>query len=139
MALLNVDLSVTQGEDWNGSWVWASPDPSGEGDLAEQVYFDFTACGARMVVRVGESATSLSLLGLTAGSGIVFSSIQADGGPAAPPYPNAFTVAITKAQSLALNNGNAGSFFYDLFVDWTDGTSTCFLQGGFVVVPSVTR
>lgn len=137
MALLDQDLSIAQGEDWSLTWVWASPDPSGQGNLANAVYYDFTGCLARLQVRETQSSSALLLLALPlSGGGITFSSVAMAGGPPAPATPNAFTVTIPKATSLALP---VGEFYYDMFIDWTNGTSTAMLQGQFVIAPTVTR
>lgn len=136
LALLDTDLSVEQGSDWNLSWVWASPDPSGEGNLANAAYYNLTGCGARMQVHETEAADSTLLAAYTLGSGIALASLQLMGGPAVPSYPNGFTVTIPKADSIAMPEGE---YYYDLFIDWTDGTSTAFLKGIFIVTPTGTR
>ena len=137
MALQQLDLSVTQGEDRTyGPYTFSSADPSGLNNLGSQAYYNFTGAAARMQIRQNESGTSTELLALTSSSGVIFSSVQSPGGPAAPTANNSFAVTIPKATSLTLPTG---VYYYDLFIDWPTGTSQSFLAGTFTVLPTVTR
>lgn len=136
LALLNVDLAVTQGEDWSNTWLWANPDPSGQGNLLDIVWLNLAGCAARMTVRAQDNRASAAIFTLTsAGGNIVFSSATIAGATAAPVAANAFSVSIPKALSLAQT---PGQYYYDLFVDFPANTSTCFLKGQFELTGTVT-
>jgi hypothetical protein len=79
----------------------------------------------------------MQYLALTSSSGITFSSQQVPNGPPAPAFDNAFTVAITAAQTLTLPNN--GILYYDFFIDYPAGTHQCYLAGDLFVVTTVTR
>lgn len=136
MALLNVPIYIVQGEDWTNTWIFASPDPSGQGNLANMVYYNFTGASLRMMVRATQDPSSAVILNVLASGTLAFTSAQSPGGPAAPAFTNAIVVTIPKAASLGLQ---FGSYYHDLFVDWMGGTSTQMLAGPFEIAASGTR
>lgn len=138
MPLGAVDITVVQGEDLARTWIFATPDPSGGGDRGKDVYYNFVGAALRCQIRQQQDSTSALILSLTGTSGIVFTDAAEPGGPPDPGAgaPNAIALTVTAAQSKAMTPAD---YYYDIFVDWANGTSTEALAGVFRVKSSVTR
>jgi len=140
-------IEVLQGSDVTLPYIFLGAGLSGSTDPAQAVPVDFTGCTARMQVRVSPDSGATLLLSLAGGagvsggspSGIAFFAGTSVPGPPVPAYNDGFTITITKAQSLAMNGGRAGVFYYDLFIDWPSGVSTIYMRGTFQLTSTATR
>jgi hypothetical protein len=130
VSLFTGEILVVQNEDYSHTWGFATADPSGI--LALAVPISFAGSTAKLQVREGPAATSTELLALSTASGIVLAGPTTISGVSC----GTITIAIANAVTAALL---AGAWFYDLFVITASGQQTCFMQGSFMVVPTVTR
>jgi hypothetical protein len=130
-ALLVGAIEVCQNEDFSNVYGFANADPSGNPSLATPI--SFSGSSAKMQVRQGPLSTSTQLLALTTGGGGLTL-----GGPTtiAGVSCGTITIAITNAQTAALP---PGTWYYDCEVITATGQQTYYLQGAFIVNPSVTR
>jgi hypothetical protein len=129
VAIWSRNLEVTCNEDWSKVLGFATQDPGG--NLALAVPFNFTGCTAKMQIYSGPLPSSTLILALSTGSGLTFGT-----GTILGVNVGTITIALTHAQTVALP---PGEWFFDLFVYTGLGLQTCYVQGAFLVNPSVTR
>jgi hypothetical protein len=135
----NVRLECLQGIDFSETFLFFNAPASGSKEVNDLVPVDFTGATARMMVKPTSDATGTALFSLTIGSGLTWTSGTTTPGPAAPAYNNGVIVTITKALSLAANGGRATLAYYDLLVDWSNGTSALLARGTFNLAATGTR
>jgi hypothetical protein len=136
MPLQNYDLQVDQNCDWSISFVFASPDPSGLGNVANAVYYNLSGTTLSMDVRETDNASSAILLALTLGAGLTLYTGTLPGGlPVAPANPNGFSITITNAQSSSIP---PGVYAFDV-IGTSGGLKTCYLKGSFTLRATVGR
>ncbi len=145
--ILNTPITVVQGSDEVRTFSFFTQPTGGSTDVQDLVPVNFTGCTARMQVRATANPGGTAYLSLAGGagvsgsspSGIAFIAETFSPGPPLPGSPNGFTVTVSKEKSLAMNGGQPGIFYYDLILDWTNGTSTVYLRGQFTLQGSATR
>lgn len=125
MSLLNVDLFADQYADYVHLFpVW----------LAGGVPTDFTGATARMMVRVNPTDATAPLVSITttlsAQGQVQLGPVS--GGTYGDVPAGAVLVAIAKAQ-LGVAFNAATALFYNLFIDWPNGTTTPFASGRFLL------
>jgi hypothetical protein len=131
-----VNLTLYQDADFSQNFLWANPSPTQPLNPALVTWLSFAGCSAAMQVRQTQLTTSTQYLALSSPSnGIAFSVISPSGYPVAVQV-NAFTIAITSAQTLLIP---VGPSFYDLFVIYPTGLRVPFLQGQLFMGPTDTR
>jgi hypothetical protein len=147
MAEFDTKIEVIQGADYSEGFVFLNASPTGGGDPTTLVPWDLTGCTARMMVRPSPDPQGTCYLSLAGGAGVsagsptglAFFPGTTTPGPAIPAYNNSVRVTIVKAASLAMNAGRPTVAYYDLFVDFPDGTSQQMLRGTFQLSGSATR
>ncbi len=139
---LNTKIEILQGVDFSQTFLFFSPPADGSRDPADLVPLSFAgASAARLMVKPSSDASATAILSLTIGgsSGLAWTSGTVVPGPAVPAYYNGIIITVTKAASLAANGAVAISAYYDLLVDWADGSTTCLMRGTFNLAPTCTR
>lgn len=136
----SVRLECLQGVDFSETFLFFNAPASGSKEVTDLVPLDFTnATGLRMMVKPTSDAAGTAVLSLTLGSGLSLTAATITPGPAVPAYNNGVVITITKAQSLSANGGKAIAAYYDLLVDWADGTTAILLRGSFNLAATGTR
>lgn len=137
---INQKITVRQGVDFAETFLFFNPPANGSKEINDLVPVSFaTATAARMMVKPSAAGTLTALISLTLGAGLAFTAGTIVPGPALPGYNNGIIITVTKAQSLAANGGVAITAYYDLFVDWADGTSSMLACGTFDLLGTGTR
>ena len=137
---LNVKLECLQGVDFSETLLFFNAPTSGSKEVSDLVPLDFTtATAARLMVKPSSDATQAAILSLTLGAGLAFTAGTITPGPATPGYNNGIIITVTRAQSLAANAGATISAYYDLLVDWANGTTTIVARGTFNIAATGTR
>jgi hypothetical protein len=132
----NQRLDALQGADFSETFLFFNPPSSGSKDVSDLVPVDFTGATARMMVKPTSDSTAVAILSLAIGTGLEWTAATTTPGPALPAYNNGLVVTITKAQLLA---AAAGTFYYDLLVDWASGTTAILARGTFTIEATATR
>lgn len=135
----NTRLEALQGVDFSETFLFFNPPASGSKDPGDLVPVDFTGATARMMIKPTSDATTAAILSFTLGAGLAFTAGTTVPGPALPSYNNGIIITITKAQLLAANAGVAIVAYYDLLVDWANGTTAAFARGTFNIAATGTR
>lgn len=135
----NTKIEALQGVDLSETFLYFNPPASGSKDVNDLVPVDFTGATARMMVKPTSDATATALLSLTIGSGLAWTAGTITPGPAVPAYNNGIIITITRAQLLAMNAGVAIVAYYDLLVDWANGTTAILARGTFNLAATATR
>ena len=136
---LNQKLDCYQGVDFSETFLFFNPPASGSKDVSNLVPVDFTGASARMMIKPTSDASAAALLSLTTGAGLTWTAGTTAPGPPLPAYNNGIIIAITRAQVLSMNGGVSTVAYYDLLVDWTNGTTSILARGTFNLVPTATR
>ncbi len=138
--LTNTKIEVLQGVDFEETFLFFNPPPSGSRDPTDLVPVDFTdASAARLMVKPSTDSSATAILSLTIGAGLTWTSGTIVPGPDGPSYNNGIIISVTRAQSLAANSTKAIAAYYDLLVDWGDGTTSILARGTFSLSGTATR
>lgn len=136
----NQKIEVFQGVDFSETFLFFNPPASGSKDPTDLVPLNFTnATAARMMVKPSSDASATALISLTLGSGLDFTVGTITPGPATPAYNNGIIITVDQATSLAANGTAAFIGYYDLLVDWADGTTSMLARGTFTLAATATR
>lgn len=133
-------LVCYQGVDFLETRVFFTSPASGSTDIQNLTPIDFTGCTARMSIRRAADPSSTLLLSLGSGSGLSFVTQTFVPGPPMPAAPNGVSIAITRAQSLAMNSGVPyDNAYYDLLIDQPGSTTLLLMAGPFDLKATVSR
>ncbi len=137
--LTNTKIEILQGVDFSETFLFFNPPANGSKEATDLVPVDFTGATARLMVKPSSDASATAILSLTIGDGLTWTSGTIVPGPDVPAYNNGIIVSVTRAQSLAANSTRAITAYYDLLVDWVDGTTTMLARGTFNIAATATR
>lgn len=135
-------LQAYQGVDFADSRVFFTPPTNGSTDVQNLVPMNFTGCTARMMIRLAADPSSTLLQSLTSSppAGLTFIAGTFSPGPPLPAFNNGIAIALTRAQTLAMNGGvPISGAYYDLLVDQPGSTTILLMSGPFDLLPTVTR
>jgi hypothetical protein len=132
--LYQIDLSVSTGADEPyGPFGWGLQDVVNPfANYPSLTYTNLTGYSAVWTVRTEDNDTSTLIAQLTSASGaIVFSSIAAEEGPAAPSFVNAFSWSMPNATSSGLTPGN---YYHSMWLTSGGGLRSLYLKGIYTVL-----
>lgn len=136
---LNTKIEILQGVDFAETFLFFNPPANGSKEPNDLVPIDFTGATARLMVKPSTDASAVAILSLTIGSGLAWTAGTITPGPAIPGYNNGIIITVTRSQSLAANATKAILAYYDILVDWANGTTTCLARGTFNIAATATR
>lgn len=142
MPVNSQDLRVEQGSTFQQKTIFLDNPPNtypGSPNLGNPTAWipqDLTGVTAKMTIAQSQSPTGLVLLSLTSSpvAGITMISETIIPGPPQPSAPDGYMLTITSAQSTGIP---PGVYYYDLYLDFPDGTQYKYQDGSITIVAGI--